>query len=161
MGKLLSMISVDQSALCYLGADIIGIFDCDHFPHPHNPRWAAERFMTDPKVDIGQGRCVVYNTDCFWGKMIAIEFDKIYAIAHPGRSRLFGFGLFCGSNGYWKADLLKAHKMHGNMLTEDIELRTPRLWVRNEACASLFLSQTYADLYAHCYVGWGRMPYTI
>ncbi len=34
---------------------------------------------------------------------------------------MFGFGLFCGSNGYWKADLLKAHRMHGNMLTEDID----------------------------------------
>ena len=77
--------------------------------------------MADPAVDIVQGRCVVYNVDSFYPKMIAVEFDKIYAISHPGRSRLFGFGLFCGSNGYWKADLLKAHKMHGNMLTEDID----------------------------------------
>lgn len=104
------------------GADVIGIFDCDHFPHPHNPRWAAERFLADRSVDIVQGRCVVYNTrESFWTRMIAIEFDKIYAVSHPGRSRLFGFGLFCGSNGYWKADLLRAHKMHGEMLTEDID----------------------------------------
>jgi cellulose synthase/poly-beta-1,6-N-acetylglucosamine synthase-like glycosyltransferase len=34
---------------------------------------------------------------------------------------MFGFGLFCGSNGYWKADLLKSHKMDGGMLTEDID----------------------------------------
>ena len=120
-GKTLSETFVEHSNLCYVGADVIGIFDCDHYPHPHNARWAAERFMTDPTVDIVQGRCVVYNTDCFYAKMIAIEFDKIYAISHPGRSRLFGFGLFCGSNGYWKADFLKSHKMHGEMLTEDID----------------------------------------
>ena len=103
------------------GAEIIAIFDCDHFPHPHNPRWAAERFIADPSADIVQGRCIVYNTDNFLAKMIAIEFDKIYAVSHPGRSRLYGFGLFCGSNGYWRADLLRAHKMHGDMLTEDID----------------------------------------
>jgi cellulose synthase/poly-beta-1,6-N-acetylglucosamine synthase-like glycosyltransferase len=75
------------------GADIIAIFDCDHFPHPYNPRWAAERFMKDSSVDIVQGRCVVYNTsETFFTKMIAIEFDKIYAVSHPGRSRLFNFG---------------------------------------------------------------------
>ncbi|KAF1343805.1 nucleotide-diphospho-sugar transferase [Delphinella strobiligena] len=104
------------------GADITAIFDCDHFPHPHNPRWAAERFISDKTVDIVQGRCVVYNTDENWfTKMIAIEFDKIYAVSHPGRSRLFGFGLFCGSNGYWKTELLRPHKMHGHMLCEDID----------------------------------------
>ena len=104
------------------GADIIAIFDCDHFPHPHNPRWAAERFVSDKNVDIVQGRCVVYNTgDSVLCKMIALEFDKIYAVSHPGRSRLYGFGLFCGSNGYWRADLLRGHKMDGSMLTEDID----------------------------------------
>ncbi|KAI5363344.1 Putative glycosyltransferase 2, nucleotide-diphospho-sugar transferase [Septoria linicola] len=103
-------------------AEVIGIFDSDHCPHPHNPRWAAERFLADSTVDIVQGRCIVYNTnESFWAKMIAIEFDKIYAISHPGRSRMFGFGLFCGSNGYWKAPLLREHKMHGDMLTEDID----------------------------------------
>jgi cellulose synthase/poly-beta-1,6-N-acetylglucosamine synthase-like glycosyltransferase len=53
--------------------------------------------------------------------MIAIEFDKIYAIAHPGRSRMFGFGLFCGSNGWWRTDVICKLKMHGHMLTEDID----------------------------------------
>lgn len=102
--------------------DIIGIFDSDHSPHPHNPRWAAERFLADPSTDIVQGRCIVYNTaESFFAKMVAVEFDKIYALSHPGRSRMFGFGLFCGSNGYWRANLLREHKMNGEMLTEDID----------------------------------------
>lgn len=79
--------------------DYTGIFDTDHCPHPHNVRWTAERFLKEQeKVDIVQGRCIVYNTnESFLARLIAIEFDKIYAIAHPGRSRMFEFGLFCGS----------------------------------------------------------------
>ncbi|KAI7520624.1 glycosyltransferase family 2 protein, partial [Hortaea werneckii] len=105
------------------GADFTGIFDTDHLPHPYNVRWAAERFVKDgEKVDIVQGRCVVYNTsEGFLAKMIAVEFDKIYAIAHPGRSRMFQFGLFCGSNGWWRSDVVRNIKMHGHMLTEDID----------------------------------------
>jgi len=102
-------------------ADFTGIFDTDHCPHPHNVRWAAERFLKE-KPDIVQGRCIVYNTnESFLARMIAIEFDKIYAIAHPGRSRMFGFGLFCGSNGWWRTDVICNLKMHGHMLTEDID----------------------------------------
>jgi cellulose synthase/poly-beta-1,6-N-acetylglucosamine synthase-like glycosyltransferase len=101
--------------------DYTGIFDTDHCPHPHNVRWAAERFLAE-KPDIVQGRCIVYNTnESFYAKMIAIEFDKIYAIAHPGRSRMFEFGLFCGSNGWWRTDVICKLKMHGHMLTEDID----------------------------------------
>ena len=105
------------------GADYTGIFDTDHLPHPYNARWAAERFMREKgKADIVQGRCVVYNTsESFLAKMIAVEFDKIYAIAHPGRSRMFGFGLFCGSNGWWRSDVIRNIKMNGEMLTEDID----------------------------------------
>lgn len=122
------------------GADIIAIFDADHYPHPHNPRWAAERFMADTEVGIVQGRCIIYNSRDSWlTRLIAIEFDKIYAVSHPGRAIMMDFGLFCGksesfphgrrsnadvvegSNGYWRAEVLKAHKMHGEMLTEDID----------------------------------------
>lgn len=102
-------------------ADFIGIFDTDHLPHPYNVRWAAERFLRE-KTDIVQGRCVVYNTqESFLAKMIAIEFDKIYAISHPGRSRMFKFGLFCGSNGWWRSSVLRHLGMRSEMLTEDID----------------------------------------
>ena len=84
------------------GSDITAVFDCDHYPHPHNPRWAAERFIqgvlgTDkPSVDIVQGRCIVFNsTASFLAGMICCEFDKIYAVSHPGRAAIWGFGIFC------------------------------------------------------------------
>jgi len=104
------------------GADVMAIYDADHYPHPHNPRWAAEAFMADPAVNIVQGRCVIYNSKASWlTRLICVEFDKIYAVSHPGRAIMMDFGLFCGSNGYWRAELLKAHKMRGEMLTEDID----------------------------------------
>ncbi|KAJ4987805.1 glycosyltransferase family 2 [Stagonosporopsis vannaccii] len=104
------------------GSDIIAIYDCDHYPHPNGPRWAAERFMADTEVDIVQGRCIVFNSkETFLTSMIAVEFDKIYAVSHPGRSTMWGFGLFCGSNGYWRTSLLRDMKMDGSMLTEDID----------------------------------------
>lgn len=104
------------------GSDLIAIYDCDHYPHPNSPRWAAERFVADPETDIVQGRCVVFNSrDTFLTSMIAVEFDKIYAVSHPGRATMWGFGLFCGSNGYWRTSLLKELKMDGDMLTEDID----------------------------------------
>lgn len=103
-------------------SDIISIFDCDHYPLPNGPRWAIERFLQDSKIDIVQGRCVIFNsTASFLAAMISVEFDKIYAVSHPGRSTMWGFGLFCGSNGFWRASLLKRLKMDGSMLTEDID----------------------------------------
>ena len=103
-------------------ADIVAIFDCDHYTHPYSPRWAVERFIADSKIDTVQGRCVVYNADSsFLAAMIAVEFDKIYAVSHPGRAQMFNFGLFCGSNGYWKASLLRQLKMDRSMMTEDID----------------------------------------
>ncbi len=78
-------------------ADVIAIFDADHYPHPHNVRWAAERFMADSEVGIVQGRCVIYNSSDSWLTcLIAVEFDKIYAVSHPGRAIMMDFGLFCG-----------------------------------------------------------------
>lgn len=53
--------------------------------------------------------------------LISVEFDKIYACSHPGRAAMTGFGLFAGSNGYWRAPLLREHKMDRSMLTEDID----------------------------------------
>ncbi|KAM3085435.1 hypothetical protein ACMFMG_002512 [Clarireedia jacksonii] len=104
------------------GADVIALFDCDHYTHPYGPRWAIERLMADSQVDCVQGRCVIQNASAtFLTGMIAVEFDKIYATSHPGRAALFGYGLFTGSNGYWRANLLRDLKMDAGMLTEDID----------------------------------------
>ena len=53
--------------------------------------------------------------------MVAVEFEAIYAVSHPGRARLYNFGIFGGSNGYWKTELLRQTRLHSFMLTEDID----------------------------------------
>ena len=65
---------------------------------------------------------MVRNGDASWvARTVAVEFESIYAVSHPGRARLHGFGIFGGSNGYWRTDLLRRIRMHGFMLTEDID----------------------------------------
>jgi cellulose synthase/poly-beta-1,6-N-acetylglucosamine synthase-like glycosyltransferase len=53
--------------------------------------------------------------------LVAAEFEAIYAVSHPGRARIHGFGIFGGSNGYWRTSLLRRTRMRGFMLTEDID----------------------------------------
>jgi cellulose synthase/poly-beta-1,6-N-acetylglucosamine synthase-like glycosyltransferase len=65
---------------------------------------------------------LVRNGDETWvSRLVAVEFEAIYAVSHPGRARLHHFGIFGGSNGYWKAQLLHEIRMHASMLTEDID----------------------------------------
>lgn len=45
----------------------------------------------------------------------------MYNVGHEGRSNLFDLGIFGGSNGMWKAEVLQRIRMDGDMLTEDID----------------------------------------
>jgi cellulose synthase/poly-beta-1,6-N-acetylglucosamine synthase-like glycosyltransferase len=54
-------------------------------------------------------------------KLVAVEFEQIYSVSHPGRAALHGFGIFGGSNGYWRASTLEQIRLRGSFLTEDIE----------------------------------------
>jgi CheY-like chemotaxis protein/cellulose synthase/poly-beta-1,6-N-acetylglucosamine synthase-like glycosyltransferase len=100
--------------------EFIGVFDADHHPQPDSFERAWRWLSTG--YDVVQGHCLIRNGDASWvARMTAVEFEGIYAVSHPGRARLHGFGIFGGSNGYWKADLLRKTRMHGFMLTEDID----------------------------------------
>jgi len=71
---------------------------------------------------VVQGHCVVRNGETSWvARTVAVEFESIYAVSHPGRAQLHRFGIFGGSNGYWRTSLLRQVRMHGFMLTEDID----------------------------------------
>ncbi|MGD0376514.1 MAG: glycosyltransferase [Streptosporangiaceae bacterium] len=108
-----------NAALAYVRGEFVGIFDADH--HPAQGSFSrAWRWLSDGH-DVVQGHCVVRNGDASWvARMIAVEFETIYAVSHPGRARLHGFGIFGGSNGYWRRDALRQIRMQ-RMLTEDIE----------------------------------------
>lgn len=109
-----------NAALSEATGEFIGIFDADHHPDPHSFRrawrWLASGY------DVVQGHCMVRNGDETWiSRLVAVEFEAIYAVSHPGRARLHDFGIFGGSNGYWRAQLLRETRMHAAMLTEDID----------------------------------------
>jgi CheY-like chemotaxis protein/cellulose synthase/poly-beta-1,6-N-acetylglucosamine synthase-like glycosyltransferase len=109
-----------NAALSIVTGEFVGVFDADHHPQPDSFmrawRWLSHGW------DVVQGHCLIRNGDASWvAKMTAVEFEGIYSVSHPGRARLHGFGIFGGSNGYWKTDLLRQTRMHGFMLTEDID----------------------------------------
>lgn len=109
-----------NAALTEVSGEFVGVFDADHHPDPDSFtrawRWLSNGY------DVVQGHCLVRNGDASWvARMVAVEFEAMYAVSHPGRARLHGFGVFGGSNGYWKTDLLQQTRMHSFMLTEDID----------------------------------------
>lgn len=109
-----------NAALSRVTGAFVGVFDADHHPAPGSFkrawRWIASG------VDVVQGHCVVRNGQTgYLQKLVTSEFEAIYAVAHPGRARFHGFGIFGGSNGYWKTPLLRRTRMRGFMLTEDID----------------------------------------
>ena len=109
-----------NAALGHVDGKFVGVFDADH--HPDTGSFQRAWGWLASGYDIVQGHCLIRNGDASWvARTIAVEFESIYALAHPGRSRLHGFGIFGGSNGFWKTDLLRQTRMHGFMLTEDID----------------------------------------
>ena len=100
--------------------EFTAMFDADHEPRPgaFERAWA----WLSNGYDVVQGHCLTRNGEASWlARMIAVEFESIYAVAHPGRARLHRFGVFGGSNGYWRTELLHQTRMRGSMLTEDID----------------------------------------
>jgi CheY-like chemotaxis protein len=109
-----------NAALAHVQGEFVGIFDADHHPEPGSFS-RAWQWLSDGH-DIVQGHCVVRNGDASWvARLVAVEFETIYAVSHPGRARLHGFGIFGGSNGYWRRDALRQIRMQRSMLTEDID----------------------------------------
>jgi len=109
-----------NAALARVRGEFVGIFDADHHPAPGSFlrawRWLASG------ADVVQGHCVVRNgSDTAVTRLVAAEFETIYAVSHPGRARLHGFGIFGGSNGYWRREVIERTRLRSFMLTEDID----------------------------------------
>lgn len=112
-----------NAALRVATGEFVGIFDADHHPMPgafaRAWRWLG---ADDDPADVVQGHCVIRNgDDSALARLVAVEFEQIYAVSHPGRAQLHGFGIFGGSNGYWRASALERIRLRGSFLTEDIE----------------------------------------
>ncbi len=109
-----------NAALRVAEGEIVGIYDADH--HPMQGAFERAWHWIADGADVVQGHCVIRNgDDSALAKLVAVEFEQIYAVAHPGRATLHGFGIFGGSNGYWRASALERIRLRGSFLTEDIE----------------------------------------
>ncbi|WP_235949337.1 glycosyltransferase family 2 protein [Candidatus Frankia alpina] len=109
-----------NAAIPLVTGEFVGIFDADHHPAPDSFE-RAWRWLSNGAAVV-QGHCVIRNgSDSRVSRTVAVEFESIYAVSHPGRARMHGFGIFGGSNGYWRIDLLHQIRMRGSMLTEDID----------------------------------------
>jgi len=138
-----------NAALERVTGKFTGIFDADHQPEPQCFQ-RAWRWLSNG-VDVVQGHCLVRNGSAtLISRLVAVEFEVIYGSSHPGRTRWHQFGIFGGSNGYWKTELLRQTRMRGYMLTEDIDssmralemgakiVSDPRLYSRELAPVNLF-----------------------
>jgi len=115
-----------NAALEVAQGTIVAIFDADHLPEPHcfqkAWRWLSPGPEGAPGYDAVQGRCVVRNdTDNWLTRLVAIEFESMYAIMHLGRSLLTDTAIFGGSNGFWRTEVLRTLRMDRTKLTEDID----------------------------------------
>jgi len=109
-----------NAALSVVTGDMVGIFDADH--HPAVGAFERAWRWLNAGYGVVQGHCVIRNGDSSWvSRTVAVEFETIYAVSHPGRASLHGFGIFGGSNGYWRTGLLRDVRLRGTMLTEDID----------------------------------------
>ena len=48
-----------------------------------------------------------------------MEFEETYQVVHEGRARLFGLGIFGGSNGFWDVATLKVSIASGIPASSD------------------------------------------
>jgi cellulose synthase/poly-beta-1,6-N-acetylglucosamine synthase-like glycosyltransferase len=109
-----------NAALGKVKGEFVGLFDADHLPEA-DAFTRAWRWLSNG-ADVVQGHCVVRNGEASWvARMVAVEFEAIYAVSHPGRARLHDFAVFGGSNGYWRTEVLRQTRFYSAMLTEDID----------------------------------------
>ena len=110
-----------NAALGAATGEIVAIYDADHLPAPDCFCRAWRRLSAG--ADVVQGRCLIRNHAQNWlTRTVALEFDTIYAVSHPGRAALSGSAIFGGSNGYWRRETLARLELNPAMLTEDIDV---------------------------------------
>lgn len=107
-------------ALAQATGEMIVLLDADHLVVT-DCLSRAWRWL-DAGYDVVQGRCSIRNaSDGFVQQTVALEFQAIYGISHTAKFRVFRTALFGGTNGYWRATVLRETGFRNDRLTEDID----------------------------------------
>lgn len=107
-------------ALEIASGEMIGLIDADHIVSQDCLK-RAWRWINSG-YDAVQGRCVVRNIfDSKVTQLVDVEFEAMYNVSHTAKSLMFDSALFGGSNGFWRADVIKKMKFDTERLTEDID----------------------------------------
>jgi glycosyltransferase involved in cell wall biosynthesis len=107
-------------ALDIASGQMLVLLDADHLIARDCLR-RAWRWL-DEGYNVVQGRCKIRNGKASMvSALVEVEFEAIYGISHYAKSRLFDSALFGGTNGFWRASLLKKLRFREDRLTEDID----------------------------------------
>lgn len=110
-----------NSAIAKATGDVTLLLDADHLPARDSLKKAA-RWLQNGYVAV-QGRNLIRNLkDNLLTRMLGVEFEIMYAIAHGSRSVAWDVAIFGGSNGYWLTHVLQQYRFNREQLTEDIDM---------------------------------------
>ncbi|MEN9217133.1 MAG: glycosyltransferase family 2 protein, partial [Gloeomargarita sp. HHBFW_bins_162] len=111
-----------NAAIHLVTGEMTLILDADLKPTPASVR-RAWRWLAGGQYDVVQGRNVIRNAhDNVLTRVVAVEFEHLYGVSHPARSLIADLGIFGGSNGYWRTNVLRGIRFNPQMLTEDIDV---------------------------------------
>jgi len=100
--------------------EVIVLLDADHVVSEDCLK-RAWRWL-DNGYDVVQGRCKIRNGGASMvSALVEVEFEAIYGVSHYAKSKVFDSTIFGGTNGYWKASVIKAVRFDEDRLTEDID----------------------------------------
>jgi len=109
-----------NAALDIATGEIVCILDADH--HPAADCFDRAWYWLEQGYDVVQGRNVIRNHQAnLLTQNIAVEFEANYGVSHQAKSFLTDSTIFGGSNGYWRASVLKRIRFNPARMTEDID----------------------------------------
>jgi cellulose synthase/poly-beta-1,6-N-acetylglucosamine synthase-like glycosyltransferase len=98
------------------------VYDADHHPDPESLMLLIEK-ITRGNLACAQGSTYIRDLNSgFLARIIDAEFFVTHFIFLPCMRLLTRQGVFCGSNGLWKTDILQSTTFNSEMQTEDIDV---------------------------------------
>jgi GGDEF domain-containing protein len=133
-----------SAALPFVRGEVVGIFDADN--HVGDGSFSRACQWLSDGYDVVQGHRVVRNGEVSWvTRLVAVDYEATQAATDPRGAGLRGFGVFGGSNVYWRIEALR--KVRSQPLMPPKEVGSSRRSSQDGfaiACDPLLLSSELA-----------------